>query len=563
MKTFLLFCSLIAGSSLGEILSAKGMQQIGDVSFRPRALLGAFWRMLRNPYLIAGVACLALSFFSFIGLLSYADLSFVVPLTAVGYILNTLGARFFLHEHVSRERWLGTLLVTFGIALISLSGAVETWLAEQARGFLPTLFSLLGPEEWFSPQTSPFAFWLLFGIRAVLLACVLAAIFYYGLALFAGLAWFADCRRQRALGDNFTPPVSIFKPVYGADDEAYDNFASFCRQEYPEVQILFGVRSENDPAIPLIRRLITDFPARDISLIVSDHVIGHNPKVSNLNNLFPHAKHDVLLIADSDIRVTPDYLRRVVAPLQQENVGMVTCLYRGTAANTWAARLEAIGLSATFAPDVCAARLLGGISFAFGSTIVMRRDLLKAIGGFPAIANSLADDFLLGNRTAKSGAEVILSEYVVEHLTGPLTWNAMWKHQLRWARAMYVSQPWGYRGLLVTYGVATSLLALLAWGFSGFAWSLLAVTLAMRMLPGLVIGRYGLKDRALTRYLWLLPVRDILSFAVWLASFASDKIEWRGAQFRLLANGELTPTEKSYVPEPHHNFIMDIEKDNK
>jgi ceramide glucosyltransferase len=537
LKTFLLLCSLIVFSSLGEILSAKGMQQVGAVSFRPRALAGAIWRMLRNPFLFAGVAFLAISFFSFISLLSYADLSFVVPLTAVGYITNTLGGRFFLHERITRERWLGTLLVAGGVALISLSSTLE----QHAPQWGVWLFATLAPEEIINAADSPTAFWLLFALRTVLLCLIVGACFYYVLATAAGLAWFVERRKQRALGLDFIPPVSILKPVHGADAQAYKNFASLCRQDYPAFQLIFGVQDARDPVIPIIETLRRDFPACDITLIVSPKEIGFNRKVSNLQNMVGAAGHEVLLIADSDICVGPDYLRRVIAPLQQERVGMITCLYRGALGTTLGGLLENIGISSTFGPEVCAARALQGIKFALGSTIVLKRELLERIGGFPAVADYLADDYLLGHRTAAAGYEIVLSDYVVEHVTGPLSFNAMLQHQLRWSRAVRVSRPWGYLGLLVTYGTVTALLSLLAWQFGAFAWWLLALTLLLRMLPAVVVGVWGLRDFILARWFWLVPVRDVVAFGVWLMSFFGNEIYWRGTKFRVLPGGKLAP----------------------
>lgn len=548
MKTFLLLCSLIVGSSLGEILSAKGMQQVGDVSFRPRALVGAILRMIRNLYLIAAVCCMATSFFSFIGLLSYADLSFVVPLTAVSYITNTVGARFFLHERITKERWMGTLLVAFGVSLVSLSGKLEEILKSNlktgAANWLHQLYLSFAPSQ----IESSWAFWLLLTLRVILFVFVLSAIVYYAIAVIAGLAWFRDRRRQRALGLTFTPPATILKPVRGADAEAYENFVSFCRQDYPEFQIVFGVREESDPAVPIIRQLMADFPALDIEIVISANEIGYNAKVSNLQNMLAKAKHDILLIADSDIRVEPDYLRRVIAPMQRPKIGMVTCLYRGANAKTFAALLENVGISATFGPEVCSSRLLEGIAFSLGSTIVMRRELLERIGGFPAVADYLADDFLLGNLTAKLGYEVVLSDCVVDHISGPDTMAIMLKHQLRWGRSTCISRPWGYRGLILTYGTATALLALLAWGFSPFAWWLLAATMFFRFLPVFLVGVFGLKDRMLARYFWLVPIRDLVTFGIWAASFIGDEIHWRGVNFRVLPGGQLAPTHKDSTP---------------
>lgn len=544
MKTVLLLCTLIASSSLGEILSARGMQQVGDVSLRPRQLVSALWRMLGNAYLFAGVSCLAISFFSFISLLSYADLSFVVPLTAISYLTNTIGARFFLRERISRARWLGTLLVTFGVALVSLAEQIEALFKRQGLDWLHWLYLTLAPEELINQAGAPVAFWLLFALRLLLLFCVVAALVYYVVAVVAGLRWFADRRRQRALGLSYTPPITIFKPVRGASVEAYENFASFCRQNYPAYQIIFGVRDEDDAAVPIIRQLQADFPTHDIELIVSANEIGYNAKVSNLQNMYARAKHEVLLLADSDIRVTPDYLRRVVAPLQQPHVGMVTCLYRGTHAQTFAALLENIGISSTFGPEVCSSRALEGVAFALGSTIVLRRALLERIGGFPAVADYLADDFLLGHYAARAGYEVVLSDCVVEHVAGPDTFSTTLKHLLRWGRAVRVSRPWSYCGLLLTYGTATALLALPAWNFAGFAWWLLGLTMLLRFLPVFVIGVYGLRDRVLARYCWLVPLRDLITFGVWVVSFAGDEIEWRGARFRVLPGGKLAPPGK-------------------
>jgi ceramide glucosyltransferase len=548
MKTFLLLCSLVVGSSLGEILSAKGMRKVGDISFRLKALIDSLGRMIRSPYLFAGVACLAVAFFSFISLISYADLSFIAPLTAVSYITNTLGARFLLKERISKERWIGTLLVAAGVTVISLDKHIEVFFRTRVIEWAGMIYSELSPDEMVNQTVAPVAYRALFALRAVLLVCVIAAIVYYLIAVVAGLLWFADRRRQRALGLSYSPPVTIFKPVRGADAEAYENFASFLRQDYPEYQIIFGLREESDPAIPIIRRLIVDFPGRDIELVVSPDEFGYNAKVSNLQNMYAKAKHDVLIIADSDIRVEPDYLRRVVAPLkaqpggkqvEKQQVGMVTCLYRGTNARTFAGLLENIGVSATFGPDVCSARALQGVKFAFGSTIAMRRETLERIGGFPALADYLADDFLLGNHAAKEGLEVVLSDYVVEHVSAPDTFAAMLRHQVRWARTVRISRPWGYRGMIMTHGVAAALMAALAWGFSGFALWLSAATILARFLPLFVIGVYGLKDRALARYFWLAPIRDLIAFGVWVAGLVGDKIEWRGAKFRVTPGGKL------------------------
>ena len=541
MKMLLLLLSLVTFSSLGEILSARGMKQVGEISFRPRLLFKAIPRIITNSNLVAGVACLAFAFFSFLSLLSFADLSFVVPLTAVSYLTNTAGSKFLLQETISPARWWGTLLVTFGVAIISLPAGFEATVINHSQAFFHHLLAWLNPSQHaFTP-----AFSLLFALRLLCLILVITAIVYYLIAIMAGWLWARDRVRQRELGLNFTPPLSLLIPVRGVDFAAAENFASFCRQDYPDYQIIFGCRAETDPVIPIIKKLQADFPNRKIDLIVSDFAIGTNAKVANLHNMYPHAAHDYLLIVDSDIRVTADYLRRVVAPLQQAQVGMVTCLYRGKHAPSFAAQLENIGISANFGPEVMSSRALQGIKFALGSTIVTRRAIFEQIGGFKAVADYLADDYWLGNFVAAQGWQVILADYVVEHISGPLTMRQMFRHQLRWGRAIRISRPRGYFGLILTYGMATSLLLLIALGFSTFGWAMAGLTLLIRLLTAFYCGVFLLKDSALLKYLWLVPLRDLLGFGIWTASFFGQKIQWRGATFVVMPDGKIKPIPNS------------------
>jgi ceramide glucosyltransferase len=542
MKTFLLLALLVTFGSLGEILSAKGMRQVGDVSFRPREILRAVARAARNKYLFLSVFFLALSFFTFLSLLSYADLSYVVPLTAVGYITNTVGAKFLLKEKISRGRWAGTLLVAAGVAIISLPSGVEAAAIRLAGHLAHALSITVNPSGRSLSAALPLGDWLTISLRLTLLALVTASIVYYALALAGAWSWARDRRRQRALDAALAPPVSVLIPVRGADAESYETFVGFCRQDYPEYQIIFGVRDADDPAVEVIRKLQADFPGRRIELVISPLEVGHNAKVSNLQNMSARLAHDYLVIADSDIRVGADYLRRVIAPLQREGVGMVTCLYRGTLARTFAARLENVGLAATFAPEVLSSRLLEGVRFALGSTIAVRRALLEQIGGFRAVADYLADDFLLGNRAAATGCEVVLSECVVEHVAGRETVRTMLTHQLRWNRAVRASRPKSYVGLVVTYGTTTSLLLAAALGFAALAWWLAGLTYALRLTVAWAVGVVLLSDRGLRRDFWLIPLRDWIGFAAWAACFFGDRVRWRGNTFRVLRGGKITPT---------------------
>jgi ceramide glucosyltransferase len=535
MKTPLLLFSLIIFSSLGEILSARAMKQIGEISFRPKLLLKTIPKFFTNLNLIAGVVFLAISFFSFLSLLSYADLSFVVPLTAIGYITNTIGAKFLLKETISAARWMGTILVTFGVAIISLSGKFETPVLNLLEKIHDEIYHFLNPDK----ADFTLVFIGFFSLRIILLLLVVAALAYYFIAFVAGILWAKDRRRQRALGTNFTPPISILIPVRGADEESYETFASFCRQDYSEFQILFGCRDADDSAVPIIRKLQNEFPDSKIDLIISANEIGTNAKVSNLNNIYQHALHEYIFIVDSDIKVETDYLRRVVAPLQKSNVGMVTCLYRGARAKSFASLLENIGLSSTFGPEVMTSRMLEGVKFALGSTIALKRETLNKIGGFAAIADFLADDFWLGFLTAREGLEIIISDVVVDHVPKKETMISMLKHQLRWNKAVRLSRPKGYAGLILTYGIVTSFLLLMSLKFSSSALILFLSTIVVRLLTAVFGGVILMKDTTLLKNIWLLPIRDFIGFGVWLAGLFGNKVEWRGVKYSLTKDGKL------------------------
>ncbi len=554
MKTPLLLCSLIIFSSLGEILSARAMKQIGEISFRPRLLLKTIPKFFSNLNLIVGVSFLALSFFSFLSLLSYADLSFVVPLTSIGYITNTIGAKFLLKETISTPRWMGTVLVTFGVAIISLSGRLEAPLMNFLSHSTDKIYHFLNPEN--AAFTSVFIG--LFLLRAFLLLLVIAAIAYYLIAFVAGILWSLDRRLQRELGLNFTPPISIMIPVRGADEESYENFASFCCQDYPDFQVLFGCRDAEDSAVPIIRKLQHEFPDAKIELIISANEIGTNAKVSNLQNIYQYAQHDYIFIVDSDIKVQPDYLRRVIAPLQKNNVGMVTCLYRGAKAKSFASLLENIGLSSTFGPEVMTSRMLEGVKFALGSTIAMKREILNKIGGFMAIADFLADDFWLGFLTVKEGFEIVISDVVVAHIPKRETMISMLKHQLRWNKAVRVSRPKGYAGLILTYGIVTSFLLLLSLNFTPTASVLFVGTMVFRLLTAVFGGVILMGDKMLLKNLWLLPIRDFIGFGVWLIGLFGKKVEWRGVKYSLTKDGKLNP-RRSATPE----FSRDVSTHGK
>ena len=374
--------------------------------------------------------------------------------------------------------------------------------------------------------------------------CIVALLFY-GYSIYATFSFFSSVF---ATDGQFQPPISILKPLCGLDRDAYDNLATLCQQSYPTYQIIFGVRDRDDPVIAVVEQLIKDFPQVDVQLVVNDRVIGTNLKVSNLANLEPYAQYDFVLMSDSDIRVESDYLQHIIQPLQNPRIGVVTCLYRSRAYGL-IATLEALSISTDFHAGVLVAQKLGWMNFAMGSSILMRREVLNKIGGFEAIANFLADDFMLGNLAAKAGYLVVLSDYVVEHILATSTLSELIAHQTRWNRSMRVSNPRGYLGLLFSHGPTLSLFLLLIGRGSALSWCLLSIIWMARVCMGWVVGVKFLKDSVAAQYLWLVPLRDFLSFGLWCYGFMGNLVIWRDRRFRLLKDGTLLPYMKNRSEE--------------
>jgi ceramide glucosyltransferase len=335
------------------------------------------------------------------------------------------------------------------------------------------------------------------------------------------------------------PPVSILKPLKGTDPHIYESFRSHCLQDYPEYEIIFGVSDPDDPAIASVQQLQREFPQRTIRLVVSPEKLGANVKVSNLEQMLRTARYDCLLVNDSDIRIEPDYLRRVIAPLSRNEVGMVTCLYRGVPEPTLGSRLESLGISTDFCPGVLVARHLeGGLRFGLGSTLAFRRADLEHIGGFRSIVDYLADDYELGHRIAGLGLQVLLSNVVVETHLPAYNFRNFLAHQIRWARGVRDSRLGGYVGLVSTFGLMWALLNLILAHGALWSWTALAPVLLLRFFVAVVVGRSVLHDRTLARNLWLLPLRDLIAVGIWVVSFFGHTVTWRGDRFEL-KNGRL------------------------
>jgi ceramide glucosyltransferase len=368
---------------------------------------------------------------------------------------------------------------------------------------------------------------------AVLTGC---AIGYYAVALLGALSYL---RRPRADAP-FAPPLTLLKPLKGADPEAYENFRSHCLQEYPAYQIVFGVSDPADPAVPLVERLREEFPGRDIALVIAPEALGANRKVSALLRMLPAARHPFLLINDGDIRVPPGYLARVMAPFSSSEVGMVTALYRGVAGRSLGSCLEAFGISTEFSPGVLAARFLeGGLRFGLGSTLAFRRDALESAGGFEPLLDYLADDYELGRRIAE-GARIELADTVVETVLPAYSLAGAWRHELRWGRTQRACRPGGYAGRVFTFGLLWGALALLLSRGAPWGWGLFAAAAVLRLVLALLVGTRILGDRKVLGNLWLLPLRELFSFCVWIASFLGRRIVWRGEAF-ILQKGKLRP----------------------
>jgi ceramide glucosyltransferase len=365
-------------------------------------------------------------------------------------------------------------------------------------------------------------------VSYILAAPAIAAGVYYLIALVAGIARLR--LREPAAGP--TPQVSILKPVRGRDPRFYEAIRSHATLDYPGYEILFGVKDPADPAVTDIRRLQAEFPQRDIQLVLTTRD-APNGKVAVLTELARLARHPVLLVNDSDILVEPDYLRRVVAALDDPQIGVVTCLYRACA-ESWPGRWEAIGIATEFAPSVLVAPLVGVAGFALGSTMVFRAAQLEAIGGFAALESYLADDYQLGTRVARLGYRVRLSTVVVATNLSGASWGEVWRHQLRWSRTIRVSRRAGYYGYLATQASFWSVIAAAA----GHFWIALAVITA-RLATGLVVGRGVLGDPQVSRYWYLMPLRDLWGFAVWVAGLFGDTVDWRGQKLRLSADGKI------------------------
>jgi len=369
----------------------------------------------------------------------------------------------------------------------------------------------------------------------LLLLLTIISIFYYCFAIYAALDFF---KHPPQINHNFLPPVSLLTPICGLEWELETNLISFCQQDYPKYQIIFCLQNQSDPCLHLLKKIKDKFSYLDIQIVTNPKTIGNNLKISNLANALAITKYPILVITDSDIQVKSDYLRQVVQPLQDDSVGLVTCLYTSLTKGFLAA-FEALEISTQFHPRVLTARKIEGLKYAFGSTIVMRKKILEEVGGFFKIADHLADDYQLGNLVAKLGYRVILSNYIVDHRLANVTWGSFLARQSRWAKCIRVERFWGYLGLVFTQGTVISLSLLVATGFAPWAFLVFLITWTVRLLMAQIVGVKFLEDSVARKYLILVPIRDIVSFLLWGYNLVGNRINWRDYKFELTKGGKL------------------------
>jgi ceramide glucosyltransferase len=360
---------------------------------------------------------------------------------------------------------------------------------------------------------------------------------YYLLAIYSSIRLFADRPKPNP---DFTPPVSILKPVRGLDEGAFENFASFCRQDYPEYELLFCVGSPEDPNVPVIERLAPKFPDRAIRILIGSSQKATNDKVSKLSRLASEAKYSWLIFSDSDIRVEPDYLRTVMSPFRDSRVGAVTCLYLQTEEKSFANNLQTIGQVSDFYASLSVARLLDGVKFALGSTIAISQKLLVECGLFGAIENKPADDMLVGRMVSEKGYQVELLPYAVHAVADFESFRGFLAKRMRWAVVQKNMRLWGHLGLLLTLGLPWSLAAIAVHPTAAIAVAYLGTYAFLRFWMTWVIASWGLKQPSIVRKFWLIPVWDALAAAILVASFGRNRVRWRDGIYTI-RNRTLVP----------------------
>ena len=386
--------------------------------------------------------------------------------------------------------------------------------------------------------------------RYIILGIAAIPWIYYVLVLYSTARFFRVTRKENPPNTDFTPPVSCLKPIRGLDVEAYENYASFCRQDYPDYEIVFCV-DPGDPALPVLEKIIRDFPERRIRLLLGSGRDAVNDKVARLVRLVHEAQHELLVITDGDVRVRPDYLRAMVLPFRDPKVGSATCLYTSTKEVTFLQELQSVSMTSDFFAGIMTAWQLDGVKFAFAQSIVTTRKNIEGFGGYETLENRPADDLFIGRRAVEQGLEAKLLPYVVQSVADFRTLHELMLKRIRWMTVMRFMRPWGHLGLIFTWGLLWALVAIAVHPTAMIASVYLGAYLAFRIATTWLIGVWGMKQTGIWKRIPLIPLWDAMALVIWLISFGQKTIRWRGVDYRI-QEGILVRANRSAAESASH-----------
>ena len=389
-----------------------------------------------------------------------------------------------------------------------------------------------------------------FALFAIALIGTTSSAVFLVLALIGARKFHQEAREQQQAASEIKnlPPVSLLKPVHGAEARMHENIESFFVQDYPNYEIIFAADEESDAALEIIREIAARHPKINCRILVTGPPQYPNPPASSFTRMAEIAAYDILVTSDSDVEVAPDYLSQVVPPMLDPSVGMLTCVYRGKNAGDFWSGMDAIGMSIEMTAGVVTANLLEGMKFGLGPTIVTRKDSVAKIGGYGATAEYFSNDFVIGNFIEKAGYRVVLSRHVIDHVVPPMTFKRMWDRQVRWAKGTRWSRPKGHFGTGLIFAVPYGILGTLAGALTGhwiLGLSLFLGTIVNRLIESWAIGWGVVRDPVVRNRAWLYPVRDLLGFAVWCASYLSKRAVWRDKRYQLVKGGRIVLRETS------------------
>ena len=392
--------------------------------------------------------------------------------------------------------------------------------------------------------------WIAYIALGIAVVGTISSTVFLILALLGAAKFHGEAERQRLAAEKLTswPPVSLLKPVHGLEAQLEKNVESFFRQDYPDYEILFAADTEDDAALSVVREVAARYPKIPCRVVVNGRPPWPNPPAYSFARMTEMAAHDILVTSDSDVEVSPNYLREIVPPMLDPNVGMLTCLYRGKNAGGFWSGLDAIGMSVEMSAGVVTANLLEGMKFGLGPTIVARKDSVEKIGGYRVLGEYFSNDFVIGNLIEKAGYRVVLSRHVIDHVVPPMTFRRMWERQVRWAKGTRWSRPKGHLGTGLIFAMPYGILgfvAAAAMGHVGLGAALLGAAISNRVIESLAIGWGVVRDPRALKAPWLYPVRDLLGFAVWCASYLSKRAVWRDSRYELVEGGKIVLRQTS------------------